>query len=223
MTTGDIASFSSKGPTVDGRIKPDITAPGNIVVSSVNSFDSNFISTSPEVVAGTTDGFKNWWYAKLQGTSMSAPVVTGIIALWLEARPDLDPDDIKAIFDNTAIQDSFTGNVNNNTWGRGKIDAWTAMFLTEQSLTISDKKPTKELKVYPNPTNGFITIKTIHNYSSFELFNVLGKKIKGLIVTPVNKGYSINLTNIEPGIYFLSFTGTEKQNTFKVVKTNFTD
>ncbi|TGV03390.1 S8 family serine peptidase [Flavivirga rizhaonensis] len=220
---GDIASFSSKGPTVDGRIKPDITAPGNVVVSSVNSFDNDFTSTSAEVVARMTDGFKDWWFATSQGTSMSAPVVTGIIALWLEARPDLDVNDIKAIFDNTAIQDSFTGTINNNTWGRGKIDAWLSMFLIEQSLTISDKKPTKELKVYPNPTNGFITIKTTHDYSSFELFNVLGKKIKELIVTPVNKGYSINLTNIEPDIYFLSFTGTKKQNTFKVVKTNFTD
>ncbi len=217
-TLGDIAPFSSIGPTVDGRIKPDITAPGNVVVSSVNSFDNNFTSTSPKVVSGVTDGFKNWWFGRLQGTSMSAPVVTGIIALWLQARPNLNVNDIKAILDNTAIQDSFTGNTNNNTWGRGKIDAWLAMFLVEQSLGTNEKKAIQAVKIYPNPTSNFIILKTNLEYSNIELFNTLGKKVKDFTVVQKDIGYSINLENLQSGVYFLSLTNSNKHENIRVVK-----
>ena len=120
---GEIAPFSSIGPTVDGRTKPDIIAPGNVIVSSVNSFDSEYPSSSPEVVLGVTDGTNNWYFAKMQGTSMAAPMVAGIIALWLEANPNLTPLQIKQFMQNNAWTDSYTGSVPNNTWGWGKIDA----------------------------------------------------------------------------------------------------
>jgi minor extracellular serine protease Vpr len=124
---GEIAPFSSKGPTVDGRIKPDITAPGNVVVSAVSRFDSHFDSNSPLVVSGLTDGTNTWWFAALQGTSMSAPVVTGIIALMLSANPQLSPSQIKGIFQTTSITDNYTGITPNNTWGWGKVNAFLSL------------------------------------------------------------------------------------------------
>ena len=120
---GEIAPFSSIGPTVDGRTKPDIIAPGNVVVSSVNSYDSNYPSSSQNVVTRVTDGTNNWYFAQMQGTSMAAPMVTGIIALWLEANPNLTPSQIKQFIQNNAWTDSYTGSVPNYTWGWGKIDA----------------------------------------------------------------------------------------------------
>src|SRR5690554_2400612 len=47
---GTLAFFSSKGPTEDGRIKPDITAPGNVIVSSVSRFDEMFSAGSDHVI-----------------------------------------------------------------------------------------------------------------------------------------------------------------------------
>ena len=67
---------------------------------------------------------------------------------------------------------SFTAATNNNSWGRGKIDAWLAMFLIEQSLDINEKETTKNVKIYPNPTQGLITIKTTFNYLNFEYQNL---------------------------------------------------
>ena len=128
---GDIANFSSIGPTVDNRIKPDITAPGCRVVSSVNSFDTgNYPINSSDVVSSVSNGGHNWLYACMQGTSMAAPVVTGILALWLEAYPELTITQAKQLIRETAINDDYTGDIDtsyvnyqNITWGAGKIDA----------------------------------------------------------------------------------------------------
>jgi subtilisin family serine protease len=119
-----ISDFSSRGPTVDGRIKPDITAPGNVIVSSVSSFDQNYPSTNWRVVAqvvGPNGGL--WRFAKMQGTSMSSPMAAGIIALWLEVNPNLTPNQIKHYMNDNSYTDVFTGSVPNNVWGWGKIDA----------------------------------------------------------------------------------------------------
>jgi minor extracellular serine protease Vpr len=126
-TIDAIADFSSKGPTADGRTKPDITAPGNVIVSSVNSFDeNNYPNNSNEVVSGVSDGTNNWYFAKMEGTSMASPMVTGILALWLQAYPNLTPTQAKTLMKDNAYTDGFTGTIptnGSNTWGWGKIDA----------------------------------------------------------------------------------------------------
>ena len=126
-TSDAIADFSSKGPTADGRTKPDITAPGNVIVSSVNSFDeNNYPNNSNEVVSGVSDGTNNWYFAKMEGTSMASPMVTGILALWLQAYPNLTPTQAKTLMKDNAYTDGFTGTIptnGSNTWGWGKIDA----------------------------------------------------------------------------------------------------
>ena len=119
----EIAPFSSLGPTTDGRIKPNITAPGNVIVSSVNSFDTKYNSLNKDVVTGLTDGTNEWWFAIMSGTSMASPIATGIIALWLEADPTLTTSQIKEYLQSNSWTDTYTGTVPNNTWGWGKIDA----------------------------------------------------------------------------------------------------
>lgn len=123
---GAITPFSSKGPTADNRTKPDITAPGNVIVSSVSRFDNNYKINSNSVVQSITNGTDNWLFATMAGTSMSCPIVTGILALWLQAYPHLTPIQAKQLLKDNAWTDSYTGTIpsnGNNTWGWGKIDA----------------------------------------------------------------------------------------------------
>ena len=95
QTVNRISTFSSKGPTADGRIKPDITAPGSCLISSVPNL-SNVVNSSGYDGAyyNTVDGQKNY-YAYMHGTSMSSPYVAGVLALWLEADPTLSPERVR--------------------------------------------------------------------------------------------------------------------------------
>ena len=123
---GTIASFSSKGPTADGRTKPDITAPGNILASSVSRFDNSYLSSSGLTVSGVTNGTNTWYFGMMEGTSMASPMVTGIIALWLQAYPHLNQTQALNLIKQNAWTDSHTGTIpstGNNTWGWGKVDA----------------------------------------------------------------------------------------------------
>ncbi len=124
---GNLAPFSSHGPTADGRVKPDITAPGAVVVSSLNSYDTQYNATSPYVAASTVWNSRTYYFGAFMGTSMATPVVTGIIALMLEQDPTLTPENVKDIFKSNSISDSFTGTIpvdGSETWGWGKINAY---------------------------------------------------------------------------------------------------
>ncbi len=123
---GAIAPFSSKGPTADNRVKPDITAPGNILASSLSRFDNNYTSASARTVSGVTNGSNTWYFGMLAGTSMASPMVSGILALWLQAYPYLTPAQALNLLKTNAWTDSYTGQIStagNNTWGWGKVDA----------------------------------------------------------------------------------------------------
>ena len=145
----DIAPFSSKGPTTDGRIKPDITAPGAWIVSSVNSYDpTNYSLTSSMSINGIIMGQNQepvlsentWLWGVMQGTSMSAPVVTGVLAVWLEAYPELTISQAKQLLRESATTDQYTGvldstiNANTITWGAGKINAYAGLQLLLQKI-----------------------------------------------------------------------------------------
>lgn len=123
FTVGDISPFSNNGPTADGRVKPDVSAPGSLIASAFNSTSSN----DPAIVYNTVWNGKNYPYGIYQGTSMASPHVAGIIALWLQADPTLTPDQIRETLDYTAKHDDYTGTGTNNIWGRGKIDAYAGL------------------------------------------------------------------------------------------------
>ena len=128
-TIGEISSFSSYGPTADGRVKPEITAPGCYIISALNKYDG----TGMIPVAYTfNDDTRSYSYGYMQGTSMSAPLVTGIVATWLQANPNLTPEDIREIAIASARQDEHTGTIGNdgdNSWGYGKIDAFGGLVM----------------------------------------------------------------------------------------------
>jgi subtilisin family serine protease len=99
IVLGKIAYFSSRGPTRDGRLKPEVVAPGYYVLGPW---------------AGTSD------YILLSGTSMASPVVAGLVALILEENPNLDVNGLRSILTSQALSDGFTGSLPNNIYGYGK-------------------------------------------------------------------------------------------------------
>lgn len=123
-TGGVRAAFSGVGPTIDNRIKPDIMAPGVNIVSSINSYKKDLhLEEKYGSRVFEYEGRKHYW-ALARGTSMSCPIVSGVIALWLEICPTLTPEQIKDIFAHTCTH--YYGeslSYPNNYYGWGEIDA----------------------------------------------------------------------------------------------------
>ena len=147
------SSFSAMGPTLDGRIKPDVMAPGQNIISSYSTF---FINNPKNVNASVKSDVRHFeynhrtyaWNANA-GTSMSAPVVTGAIALWLEADPTLTPADCLEIFAKTCTHYDASLSYPNNLYGYGQIDVAAGLreVLRRKALginTIGQKKVSEQ-------------------------------------------------------------------------------
>jgi serine protease AprX len=97
-----MAGFSSRGPTyIDWSAKPDLVAPGVGTVSLAAPGSAMYTANAAQLVAGTISTAA-MPYLSLSGTSMAAPVVSGTVALMLQANPSLSPNAVKAILQYTA-------------------------------------------------------------------------------------------------------------------------
>lgn len=125
-TGGRLTSFSGIGPTLDGRIKPDVVAPGQNIISAYSSFYINNPDNVGFPLSSDTRHFmyngKEYAWNSNSGTSMSGPVVAGAIALWLQAYPSLTPDDCRKVFAKTCTHYDAALSYPNNMYGYGQID-----------------------------------------------------------------------------------------------------
>ena len=150
------SSFSAMGPTLDGRIKPDVMAPGQNIISSYSTF---FINNPKNVNASVKSDVRHFdyngrtyaWNANA-GTSMSTPVVTGAIALWLQADPTLTPADCLDIFAKTCTHYDASLSYPNNLYGYGQIDVAAGLreVLRRKALGINTVGQKKVSEQYDN-------------------------------------------------------------------------
>lgn len=120
---GTVWYYSSTGLSMNGLTKPDVTAPGTNVVSSY----SHYYHREDHVVGTSTFNGQQYHWGADSGTSMSAPVVAGVIALWLQARPDLTPDDIRGVMSRCCRHPEAGMDYPNATYGYGEIDAYRGL------------------------------------------------------------------------------------------------
>ncbi|WP_264565094.1 S8 family serine peptidase [Flavobacterium sp. N3904] len=181
-------SFSSIGPSFDGRVKPDVMAQGQAAVLSNPS--GNIITKD--------------------GTSFSSPIMAGMVACLWQAFPDKTNQEIKDLI----VKSADTYSSPNNHYGYGIPDFSSAL---SNGLGVNDYSQT-DIIIYPNPTTDVvsITLSSDSDTGRICVFNILGKTILDQTIDKNTK--SISLKSIDTGIYFyrLNLNGTLK--TGKIIK-----
>lgn len=204
-SVGAAAFFTSKGPTTDNRVKPDFSAPGLNVASSLSRYAEK---DSSQIVDQYT--------AVYSGTSMSCPISSGCIALLLQKSPYSDFDDIKKAIDSATVKDVFVkaaGPVPNNTWGYGKLNIFEAMKLPLTGIG-NVRHDNSGVSVYPNPATSSFQFSFIEpgKWKHIYCYDVNGKLVAEL---PVSSHTFIDVSEWKEGMYFYRVSG---QNTFATGK-----
>ncbi len=183
-TPDDRYASSSRGPTRDGRMSPDITAPGQFIFSALSSHLTEGFGYSRLAV------LQGGGYLGKNGTSQASPHVAGAIALMLQVKSDLTYDEVVRYFSETARTNQFTGSTPNNDVGPGYLDAYAAVKMTADlvsSVASSDETLPESFLLkqnYPNPFNPTTTITfTIAQPAeiSLAIYDILGREIRSLL------------------------------------------
>ena len=188
------AAYSCYGRDDYGKMHPDVIAPGTFPVAAYNRYDTKRATASDKstwvsqyICAYLTDSNNdNHLFYRNQGTSMSTPVMAGIIALWLEAYPKLNTEMIREIIANTSrtsvdgVDINITaGSTEQNKLqlGYGLVDAEAGMkYLLEQII------PTAINGISNNEQTATETVKKLINGNlviekNGKLFNAAGQRI----------------------------------------------
>ncbi len=193
---GTLANFSSIGPLITEKIKPDISAPGVAVTSSISSYTDNSFNQLTSV----SFGGRTYPFAKFSGTSMSGPAVAGIAALILEANPNLSAIQVKQIIQQTAREDNHTGDIGmlgDVEWGYGKVNAFRAVKRAINTVGVLTVKKPLEWKMYPNPSHGVINFESLpENVKSIQIFN-----LNGQLLDQFQPSSRVEIQNLVNGFY----------------------
>lgn len=218
---GQIAPFSSQGPTTDGRVKPDITAPGNVVVAAGASFTMEKYRQMQKVVDAVDVAGTMYPYIALEGTSMATPGITGIVALMLQANPELSYEDVKGMLQNSARTDDFTGSIpaaGSNVWGKGKVDAFAAVLAAAQTVSVPEKLNGPRglaFACFPNPAADAFTINPTRDGAYVAtLSDATGRRVW---TRSLSGAQQIDARDLPQGLYILQLDGNATRQYVKLL------
>lgn len=212
---GGVSGFSSVGPTRYGLTKPDVVAPGADVYSSMSSFypegspDGDYMSG---VCSYSQYGGRRYPWGVLSGTSQSAPVVAGTVALWLQANPNLSPHDILDVFSSTCKRSgSLNPGEKDNHWGYGEIDAYSGLLNVLKLDGIKGISRNCPSSVSMSYANGKVIFRLSGDAetSSHErlcVYSLSGTVVKDIAMHFENGESAISLSDLPGGVYLLQLT-----------------
>jgi serine protease AprX len=190
-SNGNYVSFSSRGPTVDGRIKPDVMAQGQS--SAVISQNGNVDFSS--------------------GTSFSSPILAGAITCLWQSKPEAKNFEVMQVVRESAHL--FDNPTDQMGYGIPNFhDAYYAL----NGLGIEDAFLKINFAVYPNPVRDqlFVSFPQNIDTATVEVYNILGERVLYTEVSTQNN--TVNFSDLASGIYIANVKGESTQNSFKIVK-----
>jgi len=183
---GSLGTFTGQGPTVDGRIMPEIVAPGE-----------NVFCAAPSYYDGWGAKVYNGKYVNSSGTSMACPAMAGAVALYLEKYPKATLTEVRDDFLANTVEDEYTddyGDLPNNRWGYGKLDIYKVIsggIFYGTSAIGND-----QIAVYPNPVSANLNLDG--NYQKIEVYSVQGQ-----LLEVRNQGEVLSMASYPNGLYVL--------------------
>lgn len=222
---GGFSAFSSKGPQLNDLPKPAIAAPGGVVVSAYSKNADDFSTSKDELVQRVSSGGASYYYCVMSGTSMASPVVTGVVALWLQANPTLTYDQVIEIMKQTGRHDSFTGSDTgwNASWGYGKIDAYEGLKKALEMAQASGINQTLNTEAPVTLQKGSDAWKVLFNndesYADIRLYSLNGALVQSLHADAPRRGEErvVSLAGLQPGVYLFRVQTTAGSLTRKLV------
>lgn len=223
----DLSTFSTRGPSLstnpDALPKPTIAAPGGVVISAFSKKSQDFNTNSTDLVQRITSAGNSFYYGVMSGTSMATPVVTGTIALWLQANPELTSKDIAEIMNKTARRDSYTGR--NLTWdakwGYGKIDAYEGLKEAIRIRTgINETFNTSTPITLQKGDNAWkVLFNNDESYADIRIVAANGQVVSTKHITAPMHGdeHVVSLEGLTPGVYVFQVQTTASNVTRKMV------
>lgn len=198
-TEGALGASSSRGPTRDGRIKPDITSTGEVTLSALALIHAPwFLANQPFKLA------QGGIHIRDGGTSSASPVVAGTIALYLQKNPAADWQDIRNRILLCAKTDNFTGSfLPNNNWGHGKLDALNA--IAGCTALGVNETATDQIHIFPNPAADPLTVRVNDNTGIYAItiYNSLGQKIRNFRPKISKNELQLSVSDLLPGMYMI--------------------
>lgn len=196
---GVIATFSSRGPSADGDIKPNVCAQG---LNSIVASQSGGIQTA-------------------SGTSFASPITCGAVSCLWQANPAMTNMEVFTAILQSA---SLFNNPDDSVYGYGIPDFCIAnIILSEGNTGIFQQD--NLLKVYPNPFSDAFTFtfySTTEQVLNIELYDVTGRKVfsdeRNVNANSLNTLQAIDVSVLSKGVYFFTVTTKEGKFTRKLIK-----
>lgn len=222
-----VSEFSSYGTTFAGRALPDFCAPGQGIVSSISTYyaadlDNSELGTMSASAVSTVNNKErtNYWQVS-QGTSMSTPYVTGVVAQLLEAAgTQLTVDRVKEVMTAHMMPHVSTDAKESQQWGGGRISAYEAMLaLLGKPSAIANVGADADRRLLVDVLPGSLRVALPGEKSlTVTLLTVAGAAVK----TVSTSGQEIELAteSLAPGIYIVSARGASGQQATKTISIN---
>ena len=218
-TRGQLSPYSSTGPAMNGQMKPQITAPGDNIISSYSSF---YIEANPDANDINSDvehfdyqGRTYAWNANT-GTSMATPVVAGVIALWLEAKPDLTPQEVIDALSHTSRHPDSSLDYPNSKYGYGEIDAYNGLLHILGAASIEGVSHHQPQLLRISASDGLLQLTCDTPPTAplhVSIYSIGGTLVHDATIHTPLASCQIPLTSCRPGLYVVQVTCSIAQYT----------
>ena len=216
---GEVSSFTSYGKYATGRSYPHILAPGAFIESAMNTYymeNTALSSHNPYTRSVTADG-KTYYFTAYLGTSMASPYMAGAAAVWLEANPNLSPNDIRNIAMQTARRDSYIAAADQTQCGAGKLDVYEGLkeALRRAATDVRSIDTERDFLFNATPAGDYNFFVAGATSLQAIVYNIQGQAVRS--VNAAADTLTLSTEGLASGVYAVKVMGGKKCHSVKIV------